>query len=70
VTGVAADDVLLQNWTSRPFCPGFYLAADRRTKSLVLAFRGTVSGADLVTDLTAAAVPVPTRLVPAYVSTP
>lgn len=58
--------MLLQSWETRPFCPGFVLVADRRTRSLVLAFRGTVSGADLITDLTAAAVPVPPQLLGSY----
>jgi hypothetical protein len=66
MTGVAEGDVLLQSRETRPFCPGFMLVADRRTRSLVLAFRGTVSGADLITDLTAAAVPVPPQLVHLY----
>ncbi|KAK3279192.1 hypothetical protein CYMTET_12912 [Cymbomonas tetramitiformis] len=62
LTGIAKRDLLLFDWSSRAYSPGYYVALDHATRSVVIAFRGTVSGPDLVTNLTNEAIPAPPAL--------
>lgn len=57
---IPASDVIVASWDSKQgnshekiFMPAYYLAVDRKTKSLVFTVRGTMSIYDVLTDVTA-----------------
>eukprot|EP00929_Paragymnodinium_shiwhaense_P010007 TRINITY_DN11448_c0_g1_i2.p1 TRINITY_DN11448_c0_g1~~TRINITY_DN11448_c0_g1_i2.p1 ORF type:complete len:368 (+),score=34.04 TRINITY_DN11448_c0_g1_i2:409-1512(+) len=50
--GVPKTDILLAEWRGELHHPGYFLAIDHQSKSLVLALRGSLFPQDGVTDLT------------------
>eukprot|EP00475_Leptophrys_vorax_P023148 TRINITY_DN3157_c0_g1_i1.p1 TRINITY_DN3157_c0_g1~~TRINITY_DN3157_c0_g1_i1.p1 ORF type:complete len:544 (+),score=130.55 TRINITY_DN3157_c0_g1_i1:83-1714(+) len=51
LTGVAGNDIILEEWTAEPFRPGYFLCVDGETGSIILAFRGTANLHDALVDL-------------------
>jgi pimeloyl-ACP methyl ester carboxylesterase len=51
LTGVGEADILVASWSSRAFTPGHLLVADHASRAVVLAFRGSSSIHDILTDL-------------------
>jgi len=49
LTGV--EDIVLEDWVSEPFRPGYFLCVDGETSSVILAFRGTANLHDGLVDL-------------------
>jgi sn1-specific diacylglycerol lipase len=49
LTGV--EDIVIEDWVSEPFRPGYYLCVDGETGSVILAFRGTANLHDGLVDL-------------------
>ncbi|CCW69133.1 unnamed protein product [Phytomonas sp. Hart1] len=53
ISHLTEEDILLANWTNGPFQPVHYVAYDAGQHAVLIAIRGTMSIADVVTDLTA-----------------
>jgi hypothetical protein len=49
LTGV--EDIILEDWTSVPFRPGYFVCVDGETGSVIVAFRGTANLHDGLIDL-------------------
>lgn len=49
--GIPDEDIVFAEWEGRLHMPGIAVAIDRSTKSIVIAFRGTLWPQDVMTDL-------------------
>ncbi|EGG22406.1 hypothetical protein DFA_04525 [Cavenderia fasciculata] len=49
--GIDKKDIIATKWFSSKYSPGHYVAIDHKTKSVVLAIRGTFNHFDVITDL-------------------
>eukprot|EP00898_Chlorokybus_atmophyticus_P003921 jgi/Chlat1/452/Chrsp103S01067 len=57
VAGLQRTDILFTQWTSAPFCPCSYVAADHAARWIVFAVRGSLHTTDALTNICADAVP-------------
>ena len=51
LSGVEEVDVFISRWTAGLSAPAFYVCLDRAKKKIVLAVRGTLESADMITDV-------------------
>lgn len=69
-TGVKANDLLLAQFSAKPFLPAFYVAVDRRVRAVIVCIRGTANLPDSLTDLAASQDPLQVRCQPDEVGSP
>jgi len=51
--GISTNDIIVASWKSKLMTPGYFLAVDHKTQSIVLAIRGSFEIKDAIPDLIA-----------------